>query len=240
MSKPSIGLAMIMQDERVHIPATIAQFYHVIDDIIVIDGGSKDDSVEWAERMGARIIKRPFGNDFSAQKNFAIDNLGTDWVYMHDPDERLEPPLLEILPMLVTTEGQKFLMRAEVIPINEDDFDCFGIPRKNFIDGVQTPIYPDYQYRLFLRHCRFEGVVHEKITNFKNRAEVDYRRPDNARPELRVEEGLATIDTERGQVESGVNAHDPEQWSRFNILHFKSSTKQEEQDQLYRKIRGEK
>ena len=83
-------------------------------------------------------------------------------------------------------------------------------------------------------------MVHEKITNFKNRAEVDYRRPDNARPELRVEEGLATIDTERGQVESGVNAHDPEQWSRFNILHFKSSTKQEEQDQLYRKIRGEK
>lgn len=239
MPKPSIGLAMIMQDERVHVPATIAQFYHVVDDIVVVDGGSEDDSIEWAERMGARVIKRPFDDDFSAQKNFAIENLTTDWVYLHDPDERLEPTLLEILPMLTSMEGQRFLMRADIIPPNEKFFDCFGIPRKNFIDGVQTPVYPDYQYRFFLKYCRFEGAVHEKITNFNNRTEIDYKRPIKARPEEKKKDHLATVDTERGQIETGVNAHDPNQWSRFNILHYKSSSKQEEQDLLYRKIKGE-
>lgn len=239
MPKPTIGLAMIMQDERVHIPATISQFYHVASDIVVVDGGSKDDSVEWAERMGARVIHRPFDNDFSAQKNFAIENLSTDWIYLHDPDERLEPTLLEILPLLTVPNGQQFLMQAGILPDSEKFFDCFGIPRKNFIDGIQTTIYPDYQYRFFRNYCRFEGKVHEKITGFTSRTEIDYNRPKKARPEEKAKANLVSIDTERGQIEPGVNAYDTDQWSRFNILHFKSSSKQEEQDVLYREIRGE-
>lgn len=239
MAKPSIGLAMIMQNEEMHIPATLAQFYHTVDDIVVIDGGSTDKSIEWAERMGARVIRRTFNNDFSDQKNFAIGALATDWIYFHDPDERLEPTLLEILPMLTTVEGQQFLMRADIIPPNEKFFDCFGLPRKNFIDGVQTSVYPDYQYRLFLKYCRFEGAVHEKIVNFENRTELDYQRPHQARPEEKSGGSSSAVETERGIIETGVNPFDPANLSRFNILHYKSSSKQEQQDELYRKIRGE-
>jgi glycosyltransferase involved in cell wall biosynthesis len=236
---PTIGLAMIMQNEEVHIPTAISQFYHVVEDIVVVDGGSSDKSVEWAERMGARVIHRPFNADFAGQKNFAIESLKTDWVYLSDPDERLEPTLLEILPMLATKRGQQFLANANIIPKSGEDHDCFGIPRKNFIDGVQTEIYPDYQYRFFAKHCRFEGAVHEKIVGFNLRTEIDYLRPVSARPVNKAKTMNLTIDTERGQIETGVNAHDPKQWSRFNILHYKSSKKQEEQDRLYRKIRGD-
>jgi len=174
MSEVTLGVAMIMQDEWKHIPVALAQFYHCTQDIVVVDGGSVDDSVYWAEKMGARIFHRPFDNDFSAQKNFAIEQLSTDWVYFHDPDERLEPTLLDILSLLIEGNGQRFLMGAGIIPENTKPFDCFGIPRKNFIDGIQTPIYPDYQYRLFKNYCRFEGVVHEQIVNFENRTEVDF------------------------------------------------------------------
>ena len=235
--KQTLGLAMIAQNETVHIPTTIAQFYHYVDDIVVVDGGSTDKTVEWCERMGARVIHRPFEQDFSAQKNFAIEQLDTDWIYLHDPDERLEPPLLEILPVLITQQGQLFLMRSDIIPPNEEPYDCFGIARKNFIDGVQSPIYPDYQYRLFRNYCRFEGQVHEKITGFKLRTEVDYRRPVAARPEVKNKLNIEATDTERGQFELGVNIENVKQNSRFNILHYKSSTKQEEQDERYRKIR---
>ena len=236
-SKPTIGLAMIMQNEELHIPTSIAQFYHVVDDIVVIDGGCTDDSVKWAERMGARVIQRPFANDFSAQKNFAIENLQTDWVYLHDPDERLEPTLLEILPMLAFQQGQKFLKSCDVIPDSPQFFDCFGLARKNFIDGIQSSIYPDYQYRFFRNYCRFEGRVHEKIINFRNRTEVDYLRPKKAQPKVKEKERLEVINTERGQLEQGVDAHDPNQWSRFNILHFKSGVKQAEQDVLYQNLK---
>lgn len=223
--KPTIGLAMIAQNEKIHIPASISQFYHAVDDIVLVDGGSVDETVSWAERMGARVVHRPFDNDFSAQKNFAIEQLDTDWVYLHDPDERLEPPALEILPLLVSYEGQQFLASAGIIPDNEEEFDCFGFARKNFIDGVQTTVYPDYQYRFFKNYCRFEGKVHEKITGFNNRTEVDYERPRAAKPSEK--------ESEDSKVEQ-IFAFD--QTSRFNILHYKSSIKQQEQNNLYLKI----
>jgi glycosyltransferase involved in cell wall biosynthesis len=237
MIKPRIGMAMIMQNEETHVPTTIAQFYHVVDEIVVVDGGSTDKSVEWAERMGARVVHRPFDNDFSAQKNYAIEQLEADWVYLHDPDERLDPPLLEIIPLLATAEGQQILRRNDVLPATDKLLDCFGIPRKNFIDGEQTQIYPDYQYRFFRHYCRFEGAVHEKIVNFRERTEVDYLRPEAARPGARTSSD--TVTTERGLLEMGVDIFDPANISRFNILHYKSSVKQVEQDTLYRKIRGD-
>lgn len=233
----SLGLAMIAQNEETHIPATIAQFFHVVDDVVLVDGGSKDDTVLWAERMGARVFHRPFPNDFSDQKNYAISLLETDWVYLHDPDERLEPTLLEIIPYLVSEKGQRELMALQIIPDSKEEFDCFGIARKNFINGQQTEVYPDYQYRLFRNYCRYEGKVHEKIVGYNHRTEVDFTRPENARPISKVERKIETIDTERGQIETGVSITDLSQISRFNILHYKSSNAQERQDELYRKIR---
>lgn len=217
MSKPTIGLAMITLNEETHIPATIPQFYNVVDDIVVVDGGSTDDTVSWCERLGARMIHHPFENDFSAQKNRAIEALGTDWVYLHDPDERLEPTLLELMPMLVDGgEGQRALMQAGLLCIPGDldsadelPYDCFGIARRNYIDGIQTDIYPDYQYRLFRNYCRFEKPVHEEIVGFKRRTEIDYKRKS-------LEEA-----------------------ARINILHYKSSDKQNNQNSLYERIEKE-
>jgi glycosyltransferase involved in cell wall biosynthesis len=202
----TIGLAIIAQNEAVHIPAAIAQFYPVVHDIVVVDGGSTDNTVEWSQRMGARVVNRPFKNDFADQKNFAMEQLDTDWIYLHDPDERLEPPLIEILPYLVTKAGQVFLHEAGILPSREEVFDCFGIARKNFIDGLLVEPYPDYQYRLFTRNCRYKGAVHEEIINFEYRTEIDCDRDSKEDP------------------------------SRFNILHYKSSTRQEAQNTLYSKI----
>ncbi|KKM21784.1 hypothetical protein LCGC14_1631960 [marine sediment metagenome] len=205
--KPTLGLAMICQNETIHIAPSIAQFFTVVDDIVVVDGGSEDDSVMWAERMGARVFHRPFDNDFSAQKNYALDQLDTDWIYLHDPDERLEPTLIEIFQYLIDVDrGQQFLEAGGIICGGNEMFDCFGIARRNFIDGVQTDIYPDYQYRLFRKNCRFERPVHELLTGWNNRTEVDFTH--------------ATLE-------------DP---ARFNILHYKSGTRQEEQDVRYAKI----
>lgn len=210
MAKPRLGLAMITLNEELHIPATISQFFNVVDDIVVVDGGSTDDTVEWCERLGARVIHHPFENDFSAQKNRAIEALDTEWVYLHDPDERLEPTLIEILPFLIDVpDGQGALMQAGILPKKNSAFDCFGIARRNFIDGIQTEVYPDYQYRLFRNYCRFEGKVHEGIVNFEDRTEIDFDWETLEKP------------------------------ARFNILHYKSSEKQAMQNKLYDLIEKE-
>jgi glycosyltransferase involved in cell wall biosynthesis len=207
MSGPTLGLAMICQDDAFHIAPSIAQFFTVVDDIVVVDGGSLDDSAEWAEKMGARVFHRPFDNDFAAQKNYALGQLETDWIYLHDPDERLEPAMVALLPHLIDkTIGHLRLKSQGLLPEDHVDFDCFGIARKNFIDGLQTEIYPDYQYRLFENKCRFERPVHEELVGWGHRTEVDYKK--------------AALDMP----------------SRFNILHYKSSAKQAAQDAQYAKI----
>jgi len=207
--KPTLGLAMICQNEAVHIAPSIAQFFTVVDDIVVVDGGSEDKSAWWAEKMGARVFHRPFDNDFSAQKNYAIEQLNTDWIYLHDPDERLEPTLIEMLPHLIDIEGgQQFMEAGGIICSSAERFDCFGIARRNYIDGVQTKVYPDYQYRLFTSNCRFERPVHEELVGWEKRTEVDFN--------------YATL----------------EEPSRFNILHYKSSTRQEQQNEHYAAIQN--
>ncbi len=100
-------------------------------------------------------------------------------------------------------------MYAGVLPGKDSFFDCFGIARRNYIDGVQTEVYPDYQYRLFRNYCRYQNPVHEEIVNFEDRTEVDCARDSLEKP------------------------------SRFNILHYKSSNKQKEQNDLYAHIEKE-
>ncbi len=212
--RPTLGIAINCQDEEQHIPITIAQFYHIADDIVVVDGGSKDSSISWAERMGARVFKRPWKHNYADQKNFACQQLNTDWIYVHDPDERPEPTLLEIIPMLLHDEGQKFLAKAGIICESEEFFDCFGFPRRNFIEGVQTKHYPDYQYRLFQKHCVYSADlqyrIHQEVIGFTKRTEVDFER-----------KSLDDL-------------------SRFNILHYKSAALQSEHDVLFPRImRGE-
>lgn len=229
---PTLGLAMLTQNDVAHIPVSLAQFYHAVSDLVVVDGGSVDGTPEQASRMGARVFSRPFDYDFSAQRNYAISLLETDWIYMHDPDERLEPTLVGILPLLISDEGQRILMSEGVLPESEELFDCFGFARKNFVDGVRTQVYPDYQYRLFRNYCKFEGKVHERITGFRNRTEVDFSRPAGAKPS----DSPTITDTERGQVYEELKLLDDSKTSRFNILHYKSAAVQQRQDALYRKL----
>jgi glycosyltransferase involved in cell wall biosynthesis len=213
-SNPTLGLAINCQDEEHHIPISIAQFYNIVDDIVVVDGGSSDKSVEWAERMGARVFHRPWKHNYADQKNFACAQLNTDWIYVHDPDERIEPPLMDIIPLLISNGGQRTLMNYGILCESGEYFDCFGIPRLNYIDGIQTDHYPDYQYRLFKKHCTFdtnlEHRIHQEIVGFDKRTEVDVLRKTADNP------------------------------SRFNILHYKTAKLQEDHDILFPKIlRGE-
>jgi glycosyltransferase involved in cell wall biosynthesis len=169
----SVGLALIVKNEEIHIPSTLSQFYLLVDRIVVVDGGSTDGTVEWCKRMGAEVFHRPFRNNFSDQRNFALSLLDTDWVYFHDADERLEPTLIDILPKMLTDAGQKELGMVGIVPESAAPYDCFGFPRKTFVDGRQTETYPDYSYRLFKNYCKYTGKVYENIVGDLNRVAID-------------------------------------------------------------------
>ena len=76
-------------NEEIHIADAIKSVSFA-DEIIVIDSFSTDKTIEIAEKLNVKIIMREF-DDFSSQKNFAIEQAKYDWIYILDADERVTP-----------------------------------------------------------------------------------------------------------------------------------------------------
>jgi len=122
------------------------------DEIIVIDSYSNDKTIEIAEKFHVKIIKRKF-DDFSSQKNFAIQQASYSWIYILDADERVTPEL------------QKEIIEAVKRP---KDFVGFDIKRRTHFAGKKIKfggVQNDKVIRLFLKEfCKYDGAfVHEKI-----------------------------------------------------------------------------
>ena len=137
-------------NEEIHIEEAIKSVSFA-DEIIVIDSFSTDDTVTLAEKYNVKIIKRKF-DDFSSQKNFAIDQAKHPWIYILDADERVT---LEV-------KGEIF----EAIK-NPNGYVGFYV-RRTFYFCKKRVDYSGFQrdkvIRLFLKeHCRYNGLVHEKI-----------------------------------------------------------------------------
>ena len=93
-------------NEEIHISNAIKSVSFA-DEIIVIDSFSKDNTVALAEKHNVKIIKRKF-DDFSSQKNFAIDQAKYPWIYILDTDERVTPEVEnEILECLLIFWGSE-------------------------------------------------------------------------------------------------------------------------------------
>ncbi|NVJ88624.1 MAG: glycosyltransferase family 2 protein [Flavobacteriaceae bacterium] len=151
-------------NEEIHIEAAIKSV-NFADEIIVIDSYSTDKTLEIAENYNVKIIKRKF-DDFSSQKNYAIEQATHPWIYILDADERVTPSVQEEILEAVKNPKNKvgFYVRRS-----------FYFAGKNIhYGGCQR----DRVVRLFLKEqCRYKGVVHETIEAngelgfFKNKIE---------------------------------------------------------------------
>ncbi|PQJ73527.1 glycosyltransferase family 2 protein [Polaribacter butkevichii] len=138
-------------NEEIHIEEAI-QSVKFADEIIVIDSFSTDKTLEIAEQYNVKIIKRKF-DDFSSQKNFAIQQAKNPWIYILDADERVTPEVeKEVLDAVKKPNGVVgFYVRRSF----------YFCERKVNYSGFQS----DKVIRLFLKeNCKYTGLVHEKIT----------------------------------------------------------------------------
>lgn len=122
------------------------------DEVLVIDGGSRDRTVSIAKAAGARVVERPF-DDFARQRNVALDEATGEWVFFLDADERMSTEL--------ATE-----VRAVIGRVNAAD--AYAVPRKNMALGRWLAWHPggapDAPVRLVRRGAaRWSGAVHESL-----------------------------------------------------------------------------
>ena len=142
---------IVAQDEEAMLPGCLESLRGFCDEILLVDGGSRDRTRELAAAAGARVLERPF-DDFARQHEFARSEARGEWILSLDADERASPPLAREL-------GAAFASGAA----------AFSLPFKNHFRGVwlrHGGLWPDRHVRLFRRaDCAYDLArpVHEKL-----------------------------------------------------------------------------
>lgn len=91
-----ISVVIIAQDDGIRITAAIKSCMPFADDIVVIDGGSKDNTIQVAESLGCRVFSNPWPG-YAKQRMFGVDKAEFDWIFLIDTDEVVDAELLKDL-----------------------------------------------------------------------------------------------------------------------------------------------
>lgn len=145
-----VTVVILTKNEQDHIVEAIKNAYELTDNVLIVDSGSTDKTVELAEKYRAKVVYRAWDNDFSAQRNFALKYIETDWVLYLDADERLNDELIYCIRKAINkNECKQYLIKRKSV--------AFG---KEFNYGV---LKPDFVPRLFKKNTvHWINKVHEK------------------------------------------------------------------------------
>ncbi len=186
-----LSVVIVTKNEEENLARTL-ESVRWADEIIVVDSGSTDRTVEIARSFGAKVFVEEW-KGYAAQKNSALDKATGDWILALDADEVAEPALARVVRRIVATPPDLEEIRAlsDTMSLSFADrrflrsvvkqteaageraksaggFVAFRIPFKHFFLGKWMRwggFYPDRKIRLFRRgHGRFgERAVHESI-----------------------------------------------------------------------------
>ena len=146
-----ITATIITLNEERHIARAIESL-RCCDEILVLDSGSADRTMELAEKLGARVLESPW-RGYAGQKNWAAEQATYDWILSLDADEALSEAL----------EGEIWNLKK-----NGPKFDAYTMPRMAQYLGrwiLHSGWYPDRKVRLYNRQkAKWVGdFVHESV-----------------------------------------------------------------------------
>jgi glycosyltransferase involved in cell wall biosynthesis len=135
----TVSVVLATFNEEKNLPACLDSVKNFADEIIIVDGTSKDKTVPIAKQYGAKVVITDNPPIFHINKQKAIDLATKEWILQLDADER------------VSDESKKEI--KEVIANDkEKEINGYWMPRKNFFLGrflMKGGQYPDYTVRLY-------------------------------------------------------------------------------------------
>ncbi len=148
---PTISLCMIVKDEEMNIARCLDSAASLVDEIIIVDTGSKDQTVEIASKYTSKVYSYLWNDDFSDARNYSFSKASMDYCMWMDADDILE-----------NTEKEKFLQLKETL---SPDVDIVMMKYHTAFDEVGKPSFSYFRER-WIRNCskyRWIGAVHEVI-----------------------------------------------------------------------------
>lgn len=147
-----ISACTITKNEEKTIAKSIKSYREYVDEIIVTDTGSTDNTVKIAEDLGAKVLHYEWNNDFASAKNTGIDAATGDWIICLDADEYFTEDTCKNLRYVI---NQAELQGKSAIGCRMDNIDI-----DNGISIAET-----FSIRVFKKGTRYQFPIHEEIYN---------------------------------------------------------------------------
>ena len=141
---------MIVRDEADVIARCLQNTVGLVDEIVVVDTGSTDDTIAICQSFGARIHTFTWRNDFAAARNHSLEQASGEWVLVLDADDELPDHISRDVRALTEDENS----------------DAYFFVTRNLVGDPRHPLILNYaQLRLFRnqRRFRYTGAIHETI-----------------------------------------------------------------------------
>jgi glycosyltransferase involved in cell wall biosynthesis len=152
-----ISACLVTLNEEHNLPRALASLKGIADEIVVVDSGSTDRTVETARTGGAMLFVRAFTNH-ADQKNYAASRATNEWIFLLDADEEL------------SAELRQSLLKWKQ---SEPEFAAYEMARLTWYLGAwirHSRWYPDFQRRLYDKgRASFSGRIHSAL-RFEGRA----------------------------------------------------------------------
>lgn len=146
-----LSLCMICKNEEKKIARCINSVKEKVDEIVVVDTGSTDQTIDIAKKLGGKVFEMPWENDFSKAKNYAISKSQGDWIIFLDADEYLMASHIGYLRsyILEAENRKKDSIFIEIVNLEEEK-----------VQGIFKTI------RIFKHHTdiSFKGRIHESLS----------------------------------------------------------------------------
>lgn len=186
MKKLSVVLAVY--NEENNLEECLNSVKKIASEIVIVDGGSKDHTLDIAKKFNAKILKTTNPPIFHINKQIALDLATNEWILQLDADERVSPPLSKEIELVLRLNNEEIdqyqknlkkiklflehekLLKARDGNIGKEtkEYCAFFIPRLNYFLGrflKYGGVYPDGVIRLVKKGKAYFPCksVHEQI-----------------------------------------------------------------------------
>ena len=147
-----ISACYIVRDDAVHLKQSIESLRDAMDELIVVDTGSHDNTVAAAKACGATVYEFPWADDFAAARNAALSHATGDWIVFIDADEYF-------------SDGTKGNLRTAITAAEAEGTEVLLVPWHNIDEGTGELLLDSYAPRIFRRRAGrcYVGRIHEEL-----------------------------------------------------------------------------
>ena len=147
-----ITACYIVRDDAAHLEKSIESLRDQVDELIVLDTGSRDNTRETAERLGATVHSLAWTDDFAAARNAALALVTGDWVVFIDADEYF-------------SEETRARLRSVIMQADETEAEVLLLPWHNIDEETGETLLDSFAPRIFRRRegRHYVGRIHEEL-----------------------------------------------------------------------------